>query len=123
MTEANFSRKLIGLFPREAHHQRIETSTGSGVPDMNVCHKGIEMWLELKVYTGGRVLIRREQHAWSLRRSFAGGSVNVVAWHPSSIYHVWMPPWRVSPHGKYLQIISMPLIFERSDLLINFLFT
>lgn len=56
------------------HWQRVETAmTGAGVPDLNMCYKGIEMWVELKVTATTRPEIRPLQCSWHLKRHRAGG--------------------------------------------------
>lgn len=58
----------------DMHHQRIETgSTGRGIPDVNLCWRGVEVWVEMKVVQGRRVELRPEQVAWHVRRTRAGG--------------------------------------------------
>ena len=51
MTEKKFWQSLKRLLP-DVHWQRIETTTASGVPDVNGCYKAGEFWLELKVLKG-----------------------------------------------------------------------
>lgn len=63
-----------------AHWQRVENTVGTGVPDVNGCKNGVEVWVELKEgvkLSSGivRIKIRREQNAWLLRRHRAGGLV------------------------------------------------
>ncbi len=96
------------------HHQRIESIAGSsGIPDLSVCYKGSETWLELKVPVEGKVILRKEQYAWGLRRAVNGGSVWVVANFGAWIY-LWkfeIKIWRVAPYGKdgkYVQIMELP---------------
>lgn len=49
MTEAAFRTKLIKLLKPYGHVQRIETTTGNGVPDLNFCSCICgEVWMELK---------------------------------------------------------------------------
>ena len=71
--------RLKNLYP-DAHWQRIENSVGVGCPDVNVCLKGKEVWIELKegrVNKQGRVCIkvRPAQRAWVMRRLRSGGNV------------------------------------------------
>ena len=55
---------------------RVENSgLGRGVPDLNGCLMGIEVWLELKATQGWAVLVLPEQAAWAERRARAGGRV------------------------------------------------
>lgn len=59
--------------------QTIETSTGRGVPDLNVSHSYTgEFWLELK-YGDATPKIRPEQNAW-LTRAAAHGRRCAVVW-------------------------------------------
>jgi hypothetical protein len=56
--------------------QRVETGgTGLGIPDVNACLAGVEVWLELKGTEAWAVAIRPEQVAWAERRTRAGGRV------------------------------------------------
>lgn len=60
--------------------QRIETgSTGRGIPDVNLCWMGRDIWVELKIVMGSRVSLRPEQVAWAYRRTKAGGTVWILA--------------------------------------------
>lgn len=92
MTEAEFSAWLIQHWfsgPR-IHAQRIETSTGSGVPDMTVCLDGAEIWVETKVYYCGYTLLRPYQRAWMERRYCAGGTILIISHSPyERQVHVW----------------------------------
>lgn len=56
--------------------QRIETGgTGRGIPDLNGCLMGNEIWVELKAADGWKPHIRPEQIGWAERRARAGGRV------------------------------------------------
>lgn len=46
--EAMFSAWFVKNLPDAWDHQRIETTTGRGVPDLNVCTPKGECWIELK---------------------------------------------------------------------------
>jgi len=108
--EQKFYQWFRKQLPVTADCCRVETSTMGGMPDVNVCLDGIETWVELKVYIGGRVLIRPEQNAWMHRRAAAGGRVWLVAKHATGFVHYWEPPFTCIPHGKYLWVTSMPLL-------------
>jgi len=43
-------------------------STGSGIPDLNACYKGIEFWVECKQTSGHTVTLSPLQVGWILRR-------------------------------------------------------
>ena len=70
-------RSLIRKNLPLVHWQAIETGgTGRGIPDMNGCSNGIEVWIENKVASGLKVhTMRPEQVAWIERRARAGGRV------------------------------------------------
>lgn len=106
--EQKFYQWVNKRFPIGADICRIETTTMGGMPDLNVCCRGIEVWIELKCFVGGRVLLRPQQNAWLHRRAWSGGRCYVVARHESGD-HVWKPPFGTAPHGKYLQIVTQPL--------------
>ena len=63
--------------------QRIETSTGNGVPDVYCCWKSKPFWLELKIWTPGTgILLRKEQWAWAKQHEIFGGHSFVLAQTP-----------------------------------------
>ena len=77
-------KRLWGLLkshlPKDCDHQRIETgSTGRGIPDVNLCWVGKEIWVELKIVKGTKVDIMPEQCAWHYRRTRAGGTTWILA--------------------------------------------
>jgi hypothetical protein len=99
--------------------QRIENTTGGGVPDVNMCHRGTDAWLELKVYVKGNVVLRKQQYAWIVRRAKANGNVMVVAWDADNKQvDVFMPGFSVRPWGntqKYVAITSDPdFMFQKN---------
>lgn len=72
-------KKHLDVYP-ETHYQRIETgSTGRGIPDLNICHAGREVWVELKIVQGRRVELRPEQIAWHIRRHRSSGLPWILA--------------------------------------------
>ncbi len=79
MTERQLYGRLRRRLPR-AHFQRIESRVGPGVPDVNMCYRGCESWIELKVVSrpklGGPIhpRVRAAQVAWLARRRKAGGN-------------------------------------------------
>ena len=65
--------------PKDAHVQRIETGlTGKGVPDLNYCQKGKEIWIELKSIQGNKSQLSPFQIAWIHNRAKAGGNCYVL---------------------------------------------
>jgi hypothetical protein len=81
-SEATFSKLVKSHLPVGAHWQRIETgSTGTGIPDVNICLNGKEIWVELKLIKGKRVDLAPTQVAWHVKRSKAGGHTWILARH------------------------------------------
>lgn len=121
--EQKFYQWFKKQLPINADCCRVETSTMGGMPDVNVCLNGVEIWVELKCFVGGRVLIRPEQNAWMHRRAAADGKVFLLADHLTGI-HAWTPMFSVIPHGKYLNVVSKPdwILIDRKHI-INSLFT
>ena len=63
----------------EGHIVRIENAISAGSPDVNACHNGVEVWLELKAaprFTD--IYFRVSQLAWTIRRVSKGGNVKLV---------------------------------------------
>ena len=106
MSEQDFSIWLRGKLP--GHIQRIETTTGNGVPDINWCNDGNEIWIETKIEKTGSALLEKEQFAWGMRRQVCGGRVVVISCRWDNMLKIWKFPLRVEQHGKYLKIISPP---------------
>jgi len=95
------------------HMQRIETTTGPGVPDVNMCCNGVECWVELKCETRYGVLLRPEQNVWLLRRAAHGGRAFVVARMRNNDVAIWKysSTVRITYNiyaDKYLQLSSLP---------------
>lgn len=67
------------------HWQRIETgTTASGVPDVNGCLAGREVWLELKILVGTKIRLTALQVLWLRQRWHHGGRSFVLAKHPKT---------------------------------------
>lgn len=103
-------KKLSG-----ADLQRIETTTGSGVPDVNAICRSVETWLELKVVLPRGILLRPEQYAWGMRRAKHGGKCMVLAWDKDNdIVLIHLFPFitiEAISSKKYLKIVSTPHTF------------
>lgn len=110
--EANFKSWFISGLPPGWHGQTIETTTGRGVPDVNVCGsadgKTVEWWLELKA-AHPKPLMRPEQFAWMMRRSACGGRVAVIH-RLDGRWSLHLPQrWATRPYGgRYVEVVSSP---------------
>lgn len=62
--------------PKGIHWQRIETGmTAAGVPDLNGCYNGQEVWIELKCVSAGQKIrsLTAYQIGWMMKRSGKAG--------------------------------------------------
>ena len=118
--EKKFQKWLQSKIP--GHWQNLEALNSPGLPDVNVCYRGVEVWLELK---GEKVWLRRHQYAWGMRRAKVGGRCFILG-HPleDSIW-IWKYPFSVMIKGEYV----LPHISEMNvvgiiniDLLCSLLF-
>ncbi len=107
------------------HIQRIESgSTASGIPDVNLCYKGIEAWIELKAAkltqrspVKGRFDLRADQASWLEKRSRAGGKAWVLVGVPN--YDESEGRWgeMLLFQGTFaLQLVSIPKDLSLQDL-------
>jgi|TARA_A100001515_G_scaffold2896_2_gene2881 Holliday junction resolvase len=77
--EAELWKLIRKNFPKEAHVQRIETGgTGRGVPDVNYCQEGKEIWIELKSIKGNKLTLSPFQMTWIHNRIRSGGNCAIV---------------------------------------------
>jgi len=77
--EASLWALLKEHLPKEAHFQRIETGgTGKGVPDVNYCYEGKEVWIELKSIEGLKSTLTPFQIAWIYNRYRSGGNTFIL---------------------------------------------
>jgi len=105
--------RMKRAFP-QADWQRVENRVGSGAPDVNVCYKGVEMWVENKegrLNLDGRVRakIRPAQRAWATRRMNAGGQVRMALLVRKDLYilqGIWLKDFRWEKEGVPLQQIA-----------------
>lgn len=106
--EQKFYQWFRKQLPFNADCCRVENTTMGGMPDVNICWEGNEIWVELKCFVSGRTLIRPAQNAWMHRRKAANGKIFLISQHSSAHNYVWAPPFTTQPHGKYLHVTSMP---------------
>jgi hypothetical protein len=98
------------------HFQRIESSTGSGIPDIFACWKGRSIWIEAKVGTNFPIL-RREQFAWGTRQTKNGGRVFVGfrrRLKKEILFYKF--PLTVKKYGNKLKVTAEPYLVFREPL-------
>lgn len=107
--EALFKRWFLFKLPKGWHAQTIETTTGRGVPDLNVCHEGREYWIELKA-DGAIPKIRPEQWAWMTRRMNCLGRCLILNRHQKKwwLWAMHSPNSSINYEvsGGYVRVIS-----------------
>lgn len=94
--------------------QRIETTTGSGIPDIWAAHSGRGIWIETKACPKNSVAIRSSQYAWMCKVLWNGVPTFVWNRNPKrkTLIQIWVTPFDVEPMKKegYLRITSEPYI-------------
>lgn len=79
MTQKMLWERLKARMPAP-HWQRIESgATGRGVPDINGCFQGRDIWIELKTVKQGALVLTWTQVVWHERRVRAGGTTFILA--------------------------------------------
>ena len=70
-------KRVQSLQEHSMHWTRIESSTGEGIPDVELCVDGPTAWIELKIGDmtpdGLKADISKEQFVWHTLRLKAGG--------------------------------------------------
>ena len=101
------------LIEKDIFHQRIETVTGTGVPDLFLCVPGglyarngalngqyygpRPVWCELKALHSAKVKIRPAQHVWHKKADMHGVQVLVLNRDPAvHSITVWSYPYEVT---------------------------
>lgn len=74
----NFVKWFKDLYPLD-HIQLVESeATGTGIPDLNACKGGKEIWIELKSGYLTKTSIKPGQFVWHIKRNQAGGTTWIV---------------------------------------------
>ena len=63
---------------KNTHFTRIESHTELGIPDVNACHNGQEVWLELKANSRKDLGLSKYQVVWMKKRIKHGGNVWIM---------------------------------------------
>lgn len=122
-------RNILDTWASPIHIVKVESVTSRGFPDLSMCLNGVEAWVEAKLITHGRVLLRPEQYAWGHRRARANGRVFILAIEPKTWNVIgWrFPHIEVEPYGKYVAVKNAwsfnGHLDNNVDEIISFLFT
>ena len=92
MKESAVYAKFAALFPgSDWHIQRIETTTGRGVPDISLSHYLLgELWVELKAPAQANTM-RPEQYAWAVLGNRRGRLVLLVSYLDDNEWEIVRP--------------------------------
>jgi hypothetical protein len=71
--EKEFRKWLTATAPKDWMVQTIETSTGTGIPDVFMCTDGFQFWSELKATNNKKCYMRISQWRWFCRLVSRGG--------------------------------------------------
>lgn len=129
MSEAIF-RKRIKDFSSPCgfgcHWQSVESSaTGQGIPDLNGCHAGVDVWLEIK-YTEHlktkNIGLKPQQIAWIYKRAKAGGNIWIALYMQTAkrsvgFLYLWQGKevQKVAEHGTELPPYMIFRIENKDD--------
>jgi hypothetical protein len=101
--ESRCFTRLRRAFPR-AHFQRLESWTGTGIFDTNMCQDSVESWVEAKdagdpkrSETLIKCKVRKEQVAWEYLRRAVGGRTFVAIMVGERMFLI---------HGRFIGIIK-----------------
>lgn len=85
----NFVKWFKDLYPL-GHIQLIESeATSAGVPDINICKDGKEIWVELKSGYLSKNSIKPGQYIWHIKRQQANGVTWIVHRDDSGLIKVY----------------------------------
>jgi hypothetical protein len=106
-----FKATIARRLPKGRYHlQRIETSTGTGVPDVYFRYGSMACWIETKSTGYG---VSKEQYAWSCIESAAGGMCWVLTEEVGELRFYLFDPAMVGVRlGSYIR--NTPVMFSLS---------
>ena len=88
---------FIRAIPPNWFYQRIESTTGRGIPDMFVCREGVSFWLEFKA---GEKRLRKEQWAWHMLLDKAHGTTFVII-QRDGVWYLMQAAWKDEATGTH----------------------
>lgn len=95
-TESSFVKAFKTKYLQNCHAVRVESGlTERGIPDMQLCYKGTNVWIEFKNKTPK---LRHEQLVFIHRRAKAHGSVLVICAKGNDIL-IWHNPQNATDSG------------------------
>lgn len=123
----NFIKWFKELYPKD-HIQNIESeATAAGVPDINACKGGKEIWIELKSGPLTKASIKPGQFVWHIKRAQAGGTTWVIQRTDRSQINVFkgsrIKEFRDKPNSVKPDATFNSLVAQERVQMFNYLFT
>ena len=80
MSKTNESKlyALLKKHLKDVHFTRIESHTENGIPDVNACYNGKDIWVELKANNSKDLGLSKWQIVWIMKRLKVGGTVFII---------------------------------------------
>lgn len=122
----NFVKWFKDLYPKD-HIQNIESeATAAGVPDINACKGGKEVWIELKSGPLTKASIKPGQFVWHIKRAQAGGTTWVVQRLPNGVINIFrgsrIKEFRDKPNAVAPDITFNSLVAQERIKMFDYLF-
>ncbi|HIG58743.1 MAG TPA: hypothetical protein EYQ21_05035 [Flavobacteriales bacterium] len=73
MNEKGFTLSIRNAIAKKGHWTRVENCAGIGMPDINFFYNKRDIWIEVKVAKGQRVIFEASQITWFTRRQIFKG--------------------------------------------------
>lgn len=105
MKENAFNDLLRRNLHKDGHWTRVENIAGVGIPDINWCYKGKDIWIESKMVRGQRITFEASQITWTKNRVKYGGDNWVLARKENNIYLA-----RASVIHESIQWLNKPFV-------------
>lgn len=83
MKESQFWQLIKKATNKNIHWMRLESWSMAGLPDLHGIVEGVEVWCELKVSRGSRVVLSPHQISWLMKRWRLGGNSFIIIYTPS----------------------------------------
>ena len=122
----NFVKWFKDLYPN-GHIQNIESeATAAGIPDINICKGGKDIWVELKSGSLTKASIKPGQFVWHIKRNQAGGTTWIVQRIDNGLINIFngarIREFRTAPNKVAPDITFNSLVVQERLKMFNYLF-
>lgn len=96
----------------------LESNTTLGIPDINICYQGTELWFELKVLRGDNIYLEKFQPQFHLSRNRVGGHCYILAGNTEEVVIAKISEpsdiWKGEDVGKFIKfnVNDLPLVIQ-----------